>query len=268
MENNTNKSYSSISKQMIVNNRTLLFRFLWLFISAFVGIYLALLWFAEEVLPSWLIIIEITSFKEGIGLDKSIWLDSSLTTLLLVLPTLLFLWIFRTHDTREQIRTTQNNTLSSILTHALDMISSNDLKRRSMGLVQLAQLKKQTKDFDARIDAATRGLNLSEDPYLSKRSLLEIYKLSPLIYSSLENMDLSGANLSSANLSGANLSGASLICTVLIGSFLTNVNLRDVKDLSGAIYNDETQFPKGFNPEARGMVKIVDQGVDDRQSEG
>ena len=328
-KNKTIKGYLSIFKQRIVNNRTLLLRFLWLFVSAFFGIYLALWWFKGELLPFCSIIREIVSFKESIGNIKSRWLDSSLTTLLLALPTLLLLWVFRTHDTREQINKTHNNTLTSILTHALDMITSNDLKRRSMGLIQLAQLKKQTKDskdFDAQIDAATRRLDLSTDltegVSLSKSVSPLKFESSLFIDSTLENMDLSGANirdgnlfsanlsgiklvgadLSGANLSGANLIGANLIVAYLIGANLSgakligaylgdaklnsadlsganlsganlrganlsyanlsgaNLNgaiLSDTTDFLEARYDDETQFPEGFNLETKGMFKVL-----------
>ena len=323
-------------KQKLLDNR------LWFLIgAAFIGIALVIFW------VKWNGCLPFISFnlKETIGIKeetKGLGVDSSLITLLLVLPTLLFLWIFRTHDIREQIEKaesqinkTQINTLSSILTHALDMITSNDFKRRSMSLIQLAQLKRQTQDFDAQIDLATRGLDLSvdlsEDASLSKYTPLSKvtpaeYKKSPLILSSLENMDLRGANLRGANLSianlsyaklgsvelgganlscadmtgtllveanlkdaimwnatlnnaslsgadlsgsictsadlsganlrGANLSGADLSNANLFGADLSGANLSDARDLSEAQYNDETQFPEGFDPDARDMILI------------
>ena len=328
--NNTIKGCLSIFKQWIVDH-TLIFRFILLVFSALLGVYLALWWFKGEFLPFCSIISEIISFKESISAantGKSTWLDSSLTTLLLALPTLLLLWIFRTLDTREQIdktetqierteqqiKKTQISTLTSSFIHALDMISSHDLKRRAMGLIQLAQLKKQTiefKDFDAQIDAATRRLDLSAD-LLEGAPPVE-NQLPSLIYSSLENMDLSyaklsGANLISAILSGANLIGATLSVANLVGAnlvgaqlsdaqlrgaylsdanlnlanlnganlneanlrgtalsgaklnsaILSSAKLSDATDLLGAKYNGNTLFPEGFNPKARGMVKVFD----------
>ena len=318
--NKTIKRFLTICKQWLAGNRILLIRLILLVISTVLGVYLALWWFAENVLPSWLIILDITSFKESIGITKSTWLDSSLTTLLLVFPTLLFLWIFRTHDTREQIKTTQNNTLTSFFTHALDMITSNDRNRRFTGLIQLAQLKRQTKDFDAQIDVTTRNLNLSidisEGDSLSSEPPVE-HQLPPLMASFLKNMDLSGANFSGANLSGANFSGANLCDANLSDAYLSDANLSDANlsdadlshaylsdaNLSGALfiganlsyaflidaklndailiganlsdaknlalakYNDKTQFPEGFNPEAREMFKVDDIGLDEKQSE-
>ena len=56
-----------------------------------------------------------------------------------------------------------------------------------------------------------------------------------------------GANLSGANLSGADLSDANLIRADLRGT-----NLSDA-DLSGAVWNDGTVFPEGFEiPEKSG----------------
>ena len=52
--------------------------------------------------------------------------------------------------------------------------------------------------------------------------------------------DLSGASLYRANLYRANLTGASLANAYLIRADLTNANL------SGAVWNDGTVFPEGF----------------------
>ena len=49
-----------------------------------------------------------------------------------------------------------------------------------------------------------------------------------------------GANLSGANLRGANLSKANLVHADLSGTDLADANL------SGAVWNDETVFPEGF----------------------
>ena len=52
--------------------------------------------------------------------------------------------------------------------------------------------------------------------------------------------DLEGADLNRANLSNAELSGA-----YLIRADLTDVCLNDA-NLSGAVWNDDTVFPEGF----------------------
>ena len=266
---------NNLIKQWFLENR-----FIFLILAVFFGILLGIFWVKWDGCLTFLPY----NLKELIGIydkNKGSGLDLSLITVLLGLPTVLFLWIFRTNDTREQINKTLNNTLTSILTHASDMITSNDLRRRTMGLIQLAQLKKQTKDFDDQIDAATRGLNLTFESKNAPPGGI----LTSLIFSSLENMDLSGASLSGVNLSGADLSGARLIdadlggtdlsSTKLIGVNLRGANLRgaslrgailsfkdqidanlnDARDLAGAIYDDSTQLPKGFNPESRGMVE-------------
>ena len=259
-------------KQWLLDNR-----FLSLIFAAIFGVLLGIFWVKWNgclpPIPS--------NLKESIGINecnKGSDLDLSLTTLLLVLPTLLVLWLFRTHDTRDNI-------LTNILTHALDMIVDPDLKRRSMGLIQLAQLKKQTNDFDAQIDAATRLLDLSAD--LSEGASLSTgtpteFKKSQLMFSSLENMDLRAASLRGANLRGADLRNADLSSAILISAslrganlsganlsyaFLSDANLSDAGDLSGAKYNEKTDFPKGFNPEAEGMVKVEYIDIDDKKSE-
>ncbi len=56
-------------------------------------------------------------------------------------------------------------------------------------------------------------------------------------------VDLEGANLSDANLSGANLYVANL----------EGAKLEDV-GLEGAIADDDTTWPEGFHPKARGVI--------------
>ena len=212
-------------KQWFLENR-----FQYLIIAVIIGILLGNFWVKWDGCLTFLPY----NLKELIGIydkNKGSGLDLSLITVLIGLPTLLFLWIFRTHDTCEQIEKTQNNTLTNILTHALDMITSNNLRRRSMGLIQLAQLKKQTKYFDAQIDAATNLLDFSTDASNSGPPVK--YNSPSLKFSSLENMDLSGANFKEVDLTGAKLKGASLVRAHLTGSILIDANLSSTK-LSGA----------------------------------
>jgi len=58
----------------------------------------------------------------------------------------------------------------------------------------------------------------------------------------LDNINLNGANLSEANLQGASLKGA---------------NLSDIQyesaNFNNAVYDQKTQFPTGFDPQAHGM---------------
>ncbi len=66
--------------------------------------------------------------------------------------------------------------------------------------------------------------------------------------------DLQGANFSRTNLTQANLSMADLRECDFSGANLTGANLSGA-DRRQAIYDAQTQFPKGFNPEIVGMVK-------------
>ena len=86
----------------------------------------------------------------------------------------------------------------------------------------------------------------------------------------LEEADLRGANLRGANLQvaylrGANLLGANLLDAYLRfasleGADLRGANLRGANlewaGLRGAVYNDDTLFPEGFNPQQRGMLRV------------
>ena len=70
------------------------------------------------------------------------------------------------------------------------------------------------------------------------------------------NASLHGANLTEADLRQANLSGG-FIGADLRGANLNRADLRGTK-LTGALYDKDTVFsistPKGFDPEAAGMV--------------
>lgn len=75
----------------------------------------------------------------------------------------------------------------------------------------------------------------------------------------LEKANLQGARLADAKLSGADLTGANLDNADLQGANLIGTNLTEVSlqgiNLKGAIYNDSTEFPKGFDPTGKGMLK-------------
>jgi uncharacterized protein YjbI with pentapeptide repeats len=78
------------------------------------------------------------------------------------------------------------------------------------------------------------------------------------------NADLSGATLCGANFSGASFAGANLTradfgcdnlngSTTLKGTDLRSDTLR-YATLSGAIFDESTVFPDGFDPRAHGML--------------
>lgn len=70
----------------------------------------------------------------------------------------------------------------------------------------------------------------------------------------LQGTKLVNAVLSGADLTGANLDNANLQDADLTGANLTGVSLQGA-DLKGAIYNGSTDFPKGFDPAGKGMLK-------------
>jgi uncharacterized protein YjbI with pentapeptide repeats len=103
---------------------------------------------------------------------------------------------------------------------------------------------------------------------------------------SLDNLggttDLKEADLTGADLRRANIGGALFIRTILVGADLRgawarsifprerptrfdSADLTDARlggvDLTGCIYNDETRFPRAFNPRNAGMVHFKDIGV-------
>jgi uncharacterized protein YjbI with pentapeptide repeats len=93
--------------------------------------------------------------------------------------------------------------------------------------------------------------------------------LSNLQGANLRGANLQDANLSMTNLQGANLQNADLSMTNLQGANLKGSDLRGAllreADFIGAEYNDATQFPEGFNPEERGMVRVNNFGKKKRR---
>ena len=80
--------------------------------------------------------------------------------------------------------------------------------------------------------------------------------------------DLVGLNLSQQDLSHSNLSGANLSYANLQGAILNNTNMKETiviganldtdlttTNLTNAIYNKKTTFPKNFSPELKKMLK-------------
>ena len=89
-----------------------------------------------------------------------------------------------------------------------------------------------------------------------------------LLRANLQSANLSGADLQSANLSGAYLQNADLRRADLEGANLSGARLQNTNllhadlnfaiNFQGAKYNDDTQFPRGFNPEQKGMIRVND----------
>lgn len=79
----------------------------------------------------------------------------------------------------------------------------------------------------------------------------------------LSDADLYGADLSGADLSGADLRGANLHWADLFGANLRGADLRHADidssslpeaDLRRASYDQDTKFPRGFDPDKAGMI--------------
>lgn len=115
------------------------------------------------------------------------------------------------------------------------------------------------------IEKTGKGCYLREANFISTNLKSANFKWANLIFTNLTKANLKEANLEwtnfklanfrNANLEGANLKRAILIYTNLIGANLKKANLTDAS-LKGAIYNDDTTLPEGFDPQNAGMVHI------------
>jgi len=107
-----------------------------------------------------------------------------------------------------------------------------DLSGMNLGRANLREANLREADLR---EADLRGANLRE------ANLSRAY----LIKADLREANLGEADLSVADLSGADLSGAVLYEAIVRGAFL-----------GGVLYNDMTQWPKGFNPKNHGAIHI------------
>ena len=114
--------------------------------------------------------------------------------------------------------------------------------------------------------ADLRDANLTEANLENANLKVADLRDAKLIRVNLRGVDLTEADLRKASLTGANLSGADLRGCRIRGSNFADVDFRNtnltgtktqltgVSTLRGAIYNDETKFPEGFNPKFSQMI--------------
>ena len=222
-------------------------------------------------------------------------LESSITILALGLPTFFILWLFRTHDTQENINNSTFFECARMLA-TKDSIEDSDgnLIKESLpqkiALEQLAYLKRETSFDKKKIDLLTRNLFLMrKDLSYAQLSGIDLsgvnLKQAILIQADLSNadlkladltggIDLTGADLHGADLRGADLHGADLkpadlgysdfsnladlSNADLRAANLTQAKLDDAK-LEGTIYNDMTAFEGTWldNKEARYKAGMI-----------
>ena len=174
-------------------------------------------------------------------------LESSITILALSIPTLFILWLFRTHDTQENINNSTFFECARLL--ATEDSPGEDEKDRienslpkKIALEQLAYLKRETGFDKKRIDLLTNNLSLNNKEF-SCAQLCDInLSAAKLIKTSFNGADLSNADLSNADLSNAeliyaNLKGADLVSAYLQKACLMHANLEGA-DLRGIVERD------------------------------
>ncbi len=74
-----------------------------------------------------------------------------------------------------------------------------------------------------------------------------------LLEANLQGADLQRANLAGVNLQGADLSWAGLLRADLQRANLSGANLAEA-DLHGAVADEDTAWPEGFDPVAAGVI--------------
>ena len=163
---------------------------------------------------------------------------ASLALLFLGLPLGYLLWLFRTHDTLENIH-------RPTFRDALQLLGSTDSeeRKRGFGIRLLSYLRNEVKAHVREIDALTkklslnctelRGINLKN--FQLQEANLENAKLQEanLQHAKLQNAKLQHAKLQEANLQHAKLQEANLQHAELQGAKLQEANLQHA-ELQGA----------------------------------
>ena len=129
--------------------------------------------------------------------------------------------------------------------------------------------KKPANDVQAALAVLGRRKWREDEPSLINLSYTDL-RGANLTRAHLEKADLSYAHLEEASLFGAHLAGAFLFRAHLERANLIDAHLEVVlfipKDnLIGAIYSRDTTFPKGFDPEARGMILAEENEEDEKE---
>ena len=186
-------------------------------------------------------------------------LVSSITILALGLPTFFTLWLFRTHDTQENINNSTFVECTRILMaeDSAKYTEENRIKDslpKKIALEQLAHLRLETGFDKKKIDILTKGLFLNDKEFsyaqlrginLSSAKLIETsLAYADLRDAILSSTDLKKANLGSAVLKKANLTNADLEEADLGDAALKEANLRGLMkgtDLS----NDVSELIRG-----------------------
>ena len=225
-------------------------RLVWLISFALLGIYIARCFILNtECVLGWMSIGK-SSLGSKDSFEKFV---VNISLLLTSLPVLLGLWWFRTYDTRQQIENNKRqldetvelrktSAYHSLLSNGLQLITSDNVAGRCVGLVQLSLARKEKPEYSSQIDMSTQGLTL----YMKGQdgSEAEVIKLSGAM---LQNLNLKGAimkkaqlleaDLRGANLVGADLREANLMGADLRGAHLDGANLEDAH-LEGAHLED------------------------------
>ena len=217
VEHMTTDTNTNTKKEKLRNKHIKLWRAMFLALAAIVGIPLSCL--INYLHPH-------LSF-----LPEELLHASTFQILIFSLPVIALLWIFRTHDTREQIQETRENTNTQIFFNAKEDLlyrkddtpqGNNNTQqnavgqehlRSSIGLMQLLALRKRglfLKEISLLLKNGGLGGALLMETYLEGANLQEVH---------LENAYLEWAHLQGAHLEGAHLERLilkGLICKGLI----------------------------------------------------
>lgn len=104
------------------------------------------------------------------------------------------------------------------------------------------------------------GADLSGLTYINQKGLQgRCFKRAVLYWANFTGSDLSGCDFRESDLRGAILTDAQFVNCDFRGAKLGSDNLGGITEMDGthfegSIYDDNTEFPTGFNPKSAGML--------------
>lgn len=143
-----------------------------------------------------------------------------------------------------------------------DTFSGISLRDMSMHRAMLFEKDLSKSDFTgANLRCAyLEWANLSQAIFENANLITAHLRNAHLRESILVNCRLIGSRLNNANLIGADLTGANVRGVTFKGANFIRAICKfvhyDSADFEGAIYDDSTVWPEGFDPESRGLIRV------------
>ena len=184
----------------------------------------------------------IGGIREFLGAENNDVFLSAMTIFIVTFPVVTLNWILKNYDTTsqlekasEQLEKADRQHSETLFSNARYLLFEEKIHAKSIGLMQLIQLRQQGTIESERIDMITK-------------SRLDLQNAN-LQFADLQGAELQNANLQGANLLGAKLQNAKLLGAKLQGAKLQKANLQNAKLQVAELQNAELQVAELQNAE-------------------